>query len=83
MICKNKCPELITPQEAIDLSSKYGTVESIDRAHSIAEAVKEREDAVCFGKDPRWIYLIALGTIYDAGRIQGIREERLKRKARL
>ena len=30
--------------------------------------------------DKLWIFLSALANIYDAGRIQGIREERLKRR---
>lgn len=80
MVGKRDFPELITPQEAAELCSSYGTTECITRGRSIAEAVSQRESKNSYN-DPHWVYYVSLGTIYEAGRIQGIREERLKRKA--
>ena len=81
MVGKRDFPELITPQEAAELCSSYGTIESMERGRSIAEAVRQSESKHGYN-DPYWIYCVSLGTIYEAGRIQGIREERLKKKER-
>lgn len=83
MVGKRDFPELITPQEAAELCSHYGTTESMERGRNIAEAVKQRENKDGHNNPywQSWVYNITLGTIYEAGRIQGIREERLKRKA--
>lgn len=80
MVGKRDFPELITPQEAAELCSSYGTTESMERGRNIAEAVRQSESKKSYN-DPHWVYYVSLGTIYEAGRIQGIREERLKRKA--
>ena len=82
MVGKRDFPELITPQEAAELCARYGTTECIERGRNIAEAVKQRETESGWNNDPYWIYYVSLGTIYEAGRIQGIREERLKKKER-
>lgn len=81
MIGKRDFPELITPQEIAELCSSYGTTESIERSMNIVQAVRQRESKDS-RNDPHWVYYVVLGTIYEAGRIQGIREERLKKKER-
>ena len=71
-------PVLITPEEALD---KIGfiTIESVERGLAIGAEWKARH---AFGDRNEswrgWMY----GIIYEAGRIQGIREERLERKPR-
>ncbi len=70
-------PELCTAEEIIALS-KFATVESAERAQRIFDATKDsrKED-----RDTFWTFYCALANIYDAGRIQGIREERMRRRA--
>lgn len=76
---KDEAPKLCTPEEILALSG-YSTVDSIYRAKEIYDNTIEsfRGEA-----DRRWVFLTALANIYDAGRTQGIREERLKRKGSL
>lgn len=79
MIGNNKCPhaELISPQEAVALALKFSTVQSAYIAEDIErEYMKQTEGE----KSPRWRYGWLLATLYNAGRIQGIREERQRRK---
>lgn len=73
---KAEVPKLCTADEILTLSC-YSTVDSIYRAKEIYDNTIEifRGEA-----DRHWVFLTALANIYDAGRTQGIREERLKRK---
>lgn len=80
MICKNPVPELITKEEAVNICIRAGTSESVERSCAIysafiAEAHKR-------GYDDEFAVLFAMATVYDAGRIQGIREERKARLAK-
>ena len=72
---KRAFPELITPAEAVALSVKYGTAEAGARAIDIANEYQRQTEGE---RDRRDI----AAAIYDAGRMQGIREERARRKAR-
>ncbi len=79
MIGNSKRPpaELISPQEAVDLALKFSTTQSAFIAEDIErEYMKQTEGE----KSPRWRYGWLLATLYNAGRIQGIREERQRRK---
>lgn len=67
---------LVTPQEIVKLGRHSG-VESIYRAKEILEATQEASEG---GQDNYYTFLCALANIYDAGHLQGIREERLKKK---
>ncbi|MBR4555271.1 MAG: hypothetical protein IKO27_06715 [Ruminococcus sp.] len=71
-------PELITPEEATRIVKKAGTTESVERAIAIIEKY-------CPPAAPLFIQNLALAfiaaAIYDAGRIQGIREQRQRKKA--
>lgn len=78
MIGKRQAPALITTEEAIQLSFRAGTHESIERSYPLFKAYIE--EALKRGYSGEFAILCALATVYDAGRIQGIREER---KARL
>ena len=73
---KGKVPQLCTAEEIIALAG-YSTTESINRAKEIYNKTIENGKGEA---DNLWIFLTALSNIYDAGRTQGIREERLKRR---
>lgn len=77
MLQRTTPPELITPHEAAELSDKYGTTDDIYRADDIYKAFIELKGSE---SDNRWKFLYAIAAIYTAGRIQGIREERSRRK---
>lgn len=79
MVQRNTPPELITPQEAAELSDKYGTTDDIYRANDIYRAYLKRKD---HESDSRWRFLCAIAAIYAAGRIQGYREARAAQKLR-
>ena len=73
---KGKVPQLCTAEEIIALAG-YSTIESINRAKEIYNKTIENGKGEA---DKLWIFLTELSNIYDAGRTQGIREERLKRR---
>ena len=73
---KGEVPKLCTAEEIIALAG-YSTIESINRAKEIYNKTIENGKGEA---DKLWIFLTALSNIYDAGRTQGIREERLKRR---
>ena len=77
MIMSTTPPELITPQEAAALSAEFGTTDDIFRAEEIYNEFLKLKGAV---NDTRWKFMCAIGAIYTAGRIQGIREERRKKR---
>lgn len=77
MIQKENIPELISAEEAAAISYRAGTISSMDRAREIMDAYLKLEPLT---DDQKYYAYCVLATIYDAGRIQGIREERLKRK---
>lgn len=76
MTGKEPVNPLITPAEAFELSKHINVsetqlaIELFDffRAHRITS------------REPYWDLACALAFIYDTGRVQGIREERAKRK---
>ena len=69
---------LVTPIEAVKLTH-YRTIEDFVIVENIENAFSEHSG---YNKsDVIWYYRCLLATIYNAGRIQGIREERLKAKS--
>ena len=76
MTGKNIPPELISAKEAIEICLRAGTIDSIEKALPIFEGYKKEFSKECNGSETAFITACALGTVYDAGRIQGIREER-------
>ena len=77
MIQRTTPPELITPQEAAALSDKFGTTDDIYRADDIYKEFMKLKGSE---SDNRLKILCAIAAIYTAGRIQGIREERRKKR---
>lgn len=79
MIGNSKRPpaELISPQEAVALALKFATTQSAYIAEDIEREYMKQTSAE---QSPRWRYGWLLATLYNAGRIQGIREERQRRK---
>lgn len=71
-------PELITPAEAVSLSLQYGTSQEALIVHDIAKEWDKRSETKLKHHIDRYYWLLA--TCYSAGRIQGIREERSRRK---
>ena len=71
---QKKRRELITPTEALALS-EFNTAADLYRAHDIVTAWGKRHK-----NDSTFDYMCMCAMIYTAGRVQGIREERAKRK---
>lgn len=69
---------LVTTEEAIELSGQR----PIGDAFKAEEIAKKVMDDGVDGeeRDFRWIQLTLLSTIWNAGRIAGIRSERMKRR---
>lgn len=81
MVGKQDTVILIDPEEVAELSRRAGTLESMYIAVDvIASYLKCSASSV--GSALSWEQLCALAAVYDAGRIQGIREERAKRQER-
>lgn len=66
---------LVTPKEAIKLVNTR-TIEDMYITEKIEEAFENRELKT---NDPIWEKFRLLAAIWNAGRVQGIREERRKR----
>ena len=75
---KRNIPELITPAEAVSLTREYATSQEILAVIEIEREYRKHPERNA--KNPRDLYMILLTTCYNAGRIQGIREERQRRK---
>lgn len=71
-------PELITPEEAVKIIKPNGTLEAMIRALAVAEQYNSAA-ARFFCCD--WELARILALVYDTGRIQGIREQRQRKKA--
>lgn len=75
MIGKKEVPIMISAEEIVSICDNAGTIDSIDMAIAIEREFRKLESSqTC--NDQKWNYYRMLATIYDAGRIQGIREER-------
>ena len=68
---------LINPKEAINLSY-YRTIEDFEIIDRIEDAYYKH--TIYDRSDNIWFHKCLLDTIWNAGRIQGIREERMKKK---
>lgn len=79
MISKKESPQLITTEEAVTLCIKFATLDDVYTAEDIYLAYM---DKVKDTRDERYVEMCTLAAIYSAGRIQGIREERAKRRHR-
>jgi len=81
---KKSPPELITAEEITAIMEEAGDTEDICRARAIALAYKPKEKhakailSICF---EMFDFACLLSNVYQAGRVQGIREERQKRRA--
>lgn len=68
---------LITPQEAVELAG-HRSIDDIYICKDIQDAHHAHAASSSYG--PLWEHFTLLSTIWNAGRIQGIRSERLRRK---
>lgn len=67
-------PELVNPETFVPLYLHHATIGAIERARKIQEEYIRQDpwkDA-----DPEWWFASMLGAVYEAGRVQGKREER-------
>lgn len=78
MLEKTAPDQLITPQEAITLFS-YANISEMYTAESLYNAYR---DQIGIDSDGIFDTLSLLVFIYDTGRVQGIREERKRRKTK-
>ena len=69
---------LVDPLEIVELFDRFGTAEAIADAAAIFYEWQERGKK---NTDRLFDRLCLLGAIFEAGRIQGIREERSRRRA--
>lgn len=72
---KDNAPNLTAAHEAIYLMRNYGTTADVQAAAGIRKAWIEEH-----GETSMFDFLCMLGAIYTAGRIEGIRSERGRRK---
>lgn len=79
MISKKESPQLITTEEAVTLCAKFATLDDIYTAEDIYLAYIDKVKGTC---GERYAEMCALSAVYLTGRIQGIREERAKRRQR-
>jgi hypothetical protein len=81
MIEKKETPIMIVPAEIVEICDRAGTIDSIDMAILIERSFRELESTkACH--DWKWNYYRLLSTLYDVGRIQGIREERARKNSK-
>ena len=73
----NGYAELITPQEVLDLSHTF-TTQAMYIAKDIADLYEQKEGLSYVTIDD-WKFLCMISAIWEAGRINGIREERQKK----
>ena len=77
MFGKNAIQLLISPKETAELSIKAGImISSINIARDIEKAYLELETC----NDCKWLHYGVLAAIFESGRIQGIREERARKR---
>ena len=70
-------PELVNPETFVPLYLHHATIGAIERARKIQEEYIRQDpwkDA-----DPEWWFASMMGAVYEAGRMQGKREERERR----
>lgn len=72
---------LITPAEAVKLSEQSNSfVPMGHRAMEIAEYCTRYFQDRYSNCDPDWNYFCMIQAVFEAGRVQGIREERSRRR---
>lgn len=77
MITKRVFKKMITAEEAAELARKFSTLDDLFTAEEIyTAAMKGRESS----RVTKWEIMCSLAAVYIAGRVQGIREERSRRK---
>lgn len=77
MLGKTTPPELITPAEAINLQP-FSLGSSLVRATNLYSTYEKRKGYI--GEEDIFEFMCALAFVYDTGRIQGIREERARKR---
>lgn len=68
--------ELISPEDAVALF-QYATMEDVQIVKTLYDVYREHEGT---DKNRLWDLISLMTFAYDTGRVQGIREERAKRK---
>jgi len=79
--CAKPFPErMVNPERFIQVYRRCTTAEAVFRADEIAREYRSQspEQFIVMSEDCMWL----LGAIYEAGRIQGKREERQRRHER-
>jgi hypothetical protein len=72
--------QYITTAEAVELSEQ-NTLTDCNTANDIYDAYTAK-NASLLHCSKEWLHLCALGTVFAAGRVAGIRQERARRKSR-
>lgn len=79
--CGKKIENLISPEEVVAMFRKNGDLQSIANAvaiHNEWQRTSKAENEIGNG----WDFAGMIGCIFEAGRVQGIREERAKLAAK-
>ncbi len=66
---------LVTPEEAVHLGN-FLTSWEIEECM----AIRREHNAACAHKEPQWRDILLLATAWNAGKVHGIRSERLRRR---
>lgn len=70
---------LVTAKEAVELSMYYNYfISALNFADDVRDELKRTEDKQ-MRKEPHWYEALFYVSLFNAGRVQGIREERAKR----
>ncbi|WP_405344632.1 hypothetical protein [Ruminococcus sp.] len=80
MIGKNSAPVLVDIKEDTRIARDYGTVDTVTLAIAIYNEVLKTRIGKPDEQDYKWQRACALATVFDVGRMQGIREERTRRR---
>lgn len=75
---KKEAKILVTPEEAIRIAENAFIFEGLELCTAIQRAEYRRSQQNGFDKD--WANITAITSIWEAGKIQGIRMERARRR---
>lgn len=69
--------QYVTAEEVIRLK-QYLSIQSIDFCRNLMQELNKERDPQVFSLNSKWQQLVFLSIAFEAGRIQGIREERAR-----
>ncbi len=77
---KKKPELLISPKEVIAICWQYSTIDTIEAVRQLCYEWNRQINADLQRNSPNFCFACMQSAIYEVGRMQGIREERLRRR---